>query len=259
MHHQTVKTETLYLVYQPEMSEDTEDEFTTDTQRDIGEDSDEDEYSALVLMLSNVSESPADEKDVDPVADKVAHISEEYGAELRHLFQGYTDVIAYSFDDVRSSKCKTTHRFELISNEPIFQNLRRLPPKFKDIMKNEVDRMFNASIITLVESSCTSPIVLFTKKDESPRFCIHIRKLNAVIKLDRWALLLIDEIFDEVKGRIVFSKLDLFQGYWQIKIHESCKAMTTFNCRYGTFQFEVMPLGLSKFRSNVREDDGQKC
>ena len=176
LYHQKVKvrkdgkTETVNLVYEPEMYEDTDDELTTDTESDIGEESDKDEYSAFLLTLSDVVDSPDVEKYVDPVEDKVAHLSEEYAAEVKHLFQSYPDVIAYSFDEVRPSKCRTAHRFELTSDEPIFPKLRRLPPKFNDIVKKEVGHMLNAGIITPVEFSWTSPIVLVTKKDGSPRF-----------------------------------------------------------------------------------------
>ncbi len=121
---------------------------------------------------------------------------------------------------------------------------RRLSTNFNNIVKKEVDRMLNAGIVTPVESSWTSPIVLATKKDGRPRFCIDYRELNTVMKRDRWPLQLIDEISDEVKGSTFFTTLELFQGYWQIKIHESSKEMTHFICRYGTFQFEVMLIGL---------------
>ncbi len=181
---------------------------------------------------------------MDQVEGKVAHLSGEYAAEVKHLFHSYPDVIAYSFHDVRPSKCKTRHRFELTSDEPIFLNLRRLPPRFNDIVKKEVDRMLTAGIITPVESSWTSPIVLVTKKDGRPRFCIDYSKLNAVMKRDRRPLPLIDEIFDEVRGSTVFTTFKRFQGYWKIKMHEPYKEMTNFICRYGTFDFEVMLFGL---------------
>ncbi len=109
--------------------------------------------------------------------------------------------------------------------------------------------MFSAGSITQVESSCTSPIVLVTKKDVRPRFCIAYRKLNAVMKRDRWPLPLIDEIIDEVKGSTFNTTLDLFQGYWQIKRHDSCKGMTTFICS-GAVRFE-------EFKNNVLKDGGQ--
>ncbi len=53
-----------------------------------------------------------------------------------------------------------------------------------------------------------------------------------------------DAMIDEVRGSTVFTSLDLFQGYWKIKMHESCREMTTCICGHGKFQFEVMPFGL---------------
>ncbi len=74
--------------------------------------------------MSDETEPLVVEKDVDPIEEKVAHLSKEYVAEVKDLFQSYPEVIAYSFDDVRTSKCKMTHRFELTSDEPIFQKFR---------------------------------------------------------------------------------------------------------------------------------------
>ena len=65
--------------------------------------------------------------------------------------------------------------------------------------------MWNAGIITPVESSWTSPINLVTKEDGSSRFCTDYRKLDAVMKRDRSPLPLIDGIFDEVRGSTVFN------------------------------------------------------
>ena len=64
------------------------------------------------------------------------------------------------------------------------------------------------------------------------------------MKTDKWPVPCAEEIFDDLKGSCIFSTLDLFQGYWQIKMHDSCKEKTTFICKFGTYQFEVMPFGL---------------
>ncbi len=103
--------------------------------------------------------------------------------------------------------------------------------------------MLEAGIITPVESPWISSVVIATKKDGSPRFCVDYRKLNAVMVGDRWPLLQIDEILDDMKGRTVLTTIELFQGYWQIKMYEACEEKTAFICRYGTFHFEVMLLG----------------
>ena len=90
-------------------------------------------------------------------------------------------------------------------------------------VRKEVDRMLAAGIITPVELSWTSPVVTATKKDGFLRFCVDYRKLNSVIHADRWPLPRVDEILDDMKGSSVFTTMDLFQGYWKIKMDEACK------------------------------------
>ena len=63
------------------------------------------------------------------------------------------------------------------------------------------------------------------------------------MKRDRWQVPRVDEIFDEISGSTVSTTIDLFQGYRQINVEKSCKEKKKFICRYGTFQFEVMPFG----------------
>ncbi len=119
-----------------------------------------------------------------------------------------------------------------------------MSPSHNDVVHKEIDRMLDAGIIIPVESSWTSPVVIATKKDGSPQFCVDYRKLNAAIHADRWPLPRVDEILDDMEGSSVFTTIDLFQGYWQIKMDETCKKKAAFICRYETFQFEVMSFGL---------------
>ncbi len=90
LYHQAVKvrkdgkTETLNLVYEPEMYEDTEGELKTDTEGDIREESEKKAYSEFVLTLSDVVDSPDVVRDGHPVEDKVAHLSEAYAADVKH-------------------------------------------------------------------------------------------------------------------------------------------------------------------------------
>ncbi len=79
-----------------------------------------------------------------------------------------------------------THRFELTSKNQIYQKARRMSPSHNDIVHKEIDRMLAAVITTPIESSWTSPVVIATKKDRSPRFCVDYRKLNSVMHADRW-------------------------------------------------------------------------
>ena len=64
------------------------------------------------------------------------------------------------------------------------------------------------------------------------------------MKSDKWLVLCVEEILDDLRDSSVFSTLDLFQVYRQIKISETCKEKTTFISKFGTYQFQVMLLGL---------------
>ena len=83
------------------------------------------------------------------------------------------------------------------------------------------------------------------KKDGSLRMCIDYRGLNQVTVKNKYPLPHIEELFDQLQGARVFSKLDLRQGYYQLKIREENVCKTAFNARYGHYKFLVMPFGLT--------------
>jgi len=88
--------------------------------------------------------------------------------------------------------------------------------------------------------------VLFVKKkDGTLSLCIDYRQLNMVTIKNKYSLSLIDDLFDQLNGAKVFSKIDLRLGYYQLRINKLDITKTTFKTRYGHYEFLVMPFGLT--------------
>ena len=78
------------------------------------------------------------------------------------------------------------------------------------------------------------------KKDGSQRMCVEYRSLNEVTIKNKYPFTRIEDLFDQMKGARVFSKIDLRSGYHQLKIRESDIPKTAFRTRYGLYEFTVM-------------------
>jgi hypothetical protein len=78
-------------------------------------------------------------------------------------------------------------------------------------------------------------------KDSTMRLCIDIRGLNTLTIKNKYPLPLTDELFDQLQESCCYSKLDLRQGYYQVRIKEEDISKTAFNTRYDHYEFVVMP------------------
>jgi hypothetical protein len=81
------------------------------------------------------------------------------------------------------------------------------------------------------------------KKDSSRRMCVDYRSLNEITIKNKYLLPWIEDLFDQMRGAKVFSKIDLRSGYHQLKIQTEDVPMTAFTTRYGLYEFLVMSFG----------------
>ena len=90
-----------------------------------------------------------------------------------------------------------------------------------------------------------APAIFVKKKDGTMRLCIDYRQLNKMTIKNRYLLPRIDDLFDQLRGATVFSKIDLRSGYHQVMIKDEYIFKTAFRTRYGHYEFVIMPFGLT--------------
>ncbi|GJW55992.1 putative reverse transcriptase domain-containing protein [Tanacetum coccineum] len=112
-------------------------------------------------------------------------------------------------------------------------------------LSTQLQELSDRGFIRPSSSPWEAPVLFVKKKDGSFRMCINYRELNKLTVKNRYPLLRIDDLFDQLQGSRVYSKIDLRSSYQQLRVCEEDISKTTFRTRYGHYEFQVMPFGLS--------------
>ncbi|GKB32477.1 putative reverse transcriptase domain-containing protein [Tanacetum coccineum] len=121
---------------------------------------------------------------------------------------------------------------------------RLAPSDMKELSKQQKELSYKG-FIRPSSSPWGAPVLFVKKKDGSFRMCIDYRELNKLTVKNRYPLPRIDDLFDQLQGSSVYSKIDLRSGYHQLRVREEDIPKTAFRTRYGHYEFQVMPFGLT--------------
>ena len=112
-------------------------------------------------------------------------------------------------------------------------------------LSSQLQKLLEKGFIRPSFSPWGAPVLFVKKKYGSFRMCIDYRELNKLTVKNRYPLPRIDDLFDQLQGSRVYSKIDLRSGYHQLKVRESDIPKTAFRTRYGHYEFQVMPFRLT--------------
>ncbi|GJR06290.1 retrotransposon protein, putative, ty3-gypsy subclass [Tanacetum coccineum] len=128
---------------------------------------------------------------------------------------------------------------------PVARAPYRLAPSEMKELAEQLQELTDKGFIRPSSSPWGAPVLFVKKKDGSFRMCIDYRELNKLTVKNRYPLLRIDDLFDQLQGSSIYSKIDLRSGYHQLRVREEDIPKTAFRTRYGHYEFQVMSFGLT--------------
>nr|GEW76803.1 putative reverse transcriptase domain-containing protein [Tanacetum cinerariifolium] len=121
----------------------------------------------------------------------------------------------------------------------------RLAPSEMKELSDQLQELSDKGFIRPSSSPWGAPVLFVKKKDGSFRMCIDYQELNKLAVKNRYPLLRIDDLFDQLQGSSIYSKIDLRLGYNQLRVREADIPKTAFRTQYGHYEFWVMPFRMT--------------
>jgi hypothetical protein len=128
---------------------------------------------------------------------------------------------------------------------PIYKTPFRMTTPELAELKEHIKEFLEKGFIHPSSSPWGAPVIFVPKKDGTQRLCMDYRALNEVTIKNKYPLPRIDDLFDQLRGACVFSKIDLRSGYHHLKVRECDIPNTAFISWYGLYEYTVMSFGLT--------------
>jgi len=182
----------------------------------------------------------------------------DISARLVDYYKDYADIFSEEKIHALPEHSKYDHKIELEpGTTPPFGPIYPLSESELRVLRKYLDEMLASGKIQRSTSPAAAPILFVPKPDGTLRLCIDYRGLNKITIKNRYPLPLMNELRDRLGKARFFTKLDLKNGFYLLRIAKGDEWKTAFRCRYGLYEYTVMPFGLcnapSTFQSMIND------
>ncbi|GJR68860.1 putative reverse transcriptase domain-containing protein [Tanacetum coccineum] len=171
--------------------------------------------------------------------------SEEKRLEDIPIFQDFPEVFYEDLSGIPPTR-PVEFQIDLMPGvAPVARAPYRLASSEIKELSDQLQELSDKGFIRPSSSPWGAPVLFVKRKDGSFWMCIDYQKLYKLMLKNRYPLPRIDDLFDQLQGSSIYSKIDPRSGYHQLRVHEEDILKTTFRTRYGHYEFQVMPFGLT--------------
>ena len=165
---------------------------------------------------------------------------------LPHNYQDFLSIFEKEAADQLPPHRSYDHAIDLVpGTTPKWGPMFNLSEKELGVLREYLDKMLEQGKIQPSKSPAGAGLMFVPKANGKLRLCVDYRKLNDITIRNSYSLPLMDELRDRVQGARFFTKLDLRDGYYLIRIKKGDEWKTAFRTSYGHFEYKVMPFGLA--------------
>ncbi len=199
-------------------------------------------FAVIVLKIDRLI-TTAENKSEEVNLHELSHAEalEQVKIKLLSEYHDYLDVFDWAIIDQLSSHCFYDHKIELIDEETFSRSrlYQMFNHKLQKIKKYLIKHL-NKEFIFFSFASYVSLILFAEKKDESLRFCVDYRKLNALIKRDHYSLFLIDETLARIQESKYLTRLNIIVAFNKLRMHSDSEDLTIFIIFFDSYKYHVM-------------------
>ncbi len=198
---------------------------------------------AVIVLKINWLITTVENKSEEVNLHELSHAEalEQVKIKLFSEYHDYLNIFDRAMIDQLSLHCFYDHKIELINEEMFLRSrlYQMFNHKLQKIKKYLIKHL-NKEFIFFSFASYVSLILFAEKKDESLRFCVDYRKLNALIKRDHYSLSLIDETFTHIQESKYLTRLNIIVTFNKLRMHSDSEDLTIFITFFNLYKYHVM-------------------